>query len=342
MNPIDQQTKNGISMRRLSAQDFAVVVALDAETVGRPRTSYFERRLKTALAQPALHLQFGAERDGKLVGFMMARRMQGQFGRADPSLRLEAIGAASDGRGKGIGSALLSKLEEEARRLKIPEIRTTASWRDHAIMQFFDHAGFELGGHLVLDCQVTDRGLALPEDSNFLAPPHLTGFSSTETDYSTSRNNDFEALARDTVDLRSLQTADLEEILRIDKMITGSRREAYIQELVDEAMTDSAVRVSLVARVNGIAAGFVMARADFGDYGRAEPVAVLDTIGVDPGFSRQGIGRALLSQLFVNLHGLRVERVETVAARKDFRLLGFFYDLGFRPSQRLGLLKRLA
>ncbi len=342
MDNIDQQQKGGLKIRRLTPQDFAAVIAMDAAAVGHARTSYFERRLKIALAQPALHVQFGAEHDGKLVGFMMARQMQGHFGRAEPSLRLEAIGAAAGGRGQHIGSALLSKLEDEAGRLKIPEIRTTASWRDHSIMQFLDRAGFELGDNLVLECHVRDHGLVLHEDNRVIAPPHLTGYSTTEADYSTSQGNDFEALAHDKVDLRTLRSDDMDSIVRIDKMITGRRREAYIHELVDEATADSAVRVSLVARVDGIAVGFVMARTDFGDYGRAEPVSVLDTIGVDPDYSHQGIGHALLSQLFVNLDGLRVERVETVAARKDFPLLGFFYDVGFKPAQRLSFVKRVA
>ncbi len=341
MDNTPTQQGSNVTIRRLSAQDFDAVISMDAAAVGHPRTSYFERRLKQALSQPALHVQFGAERDGSLVGFMMARQMQGQFGRAEPSLRLEAIGAASAGHGQPIGSALLAKLEEEARRLKIPEIRTTASWRDHAIMQFFDRAGFELGDGLVVDCPVGDRRLVTDDTNKVLAPVHLTGFSSNETDYSKSSGNDFEALAHDNVDLRSLRAEDMYDIVRIDKMITGRQREAYIYELVDEAMTDSAVRISLVARIDGIAAGFVMARTDFGDYGRAEPVAVLDTIGVNPDYSRQGVGHALLSQLFVNLDGLRVERVETAIARDDFQLLGFFYDLGFKPSQRLGFVKRV-
>ena len=258
------------------------------------------------------------------------------------ALRLEAIGAAADERGQRIGSALLSKLEDEARRLAIAEIRTTASWRDHTIMQFLNRAGFELGGDLAIECLLGEQRLETADADQVLAPAHLTGFSSTETDYSQTRENDFEALARDKVDLRTLKAEDLYDIVRIDKMITGHRREAYIYELVDEAMVDSAVRVSLVARVDGLAVGFVMARADFGDYGRAEPVAVLDTIGVNPEYARQGVGHALLSQLFVNLDGLRVERVETVVARHDFQLLGFFYDLGFKPSQRLGFVKRVA
>ncbi len=99
------------------------------------------------------------------------------------------------------------------------------------------------------------------------------------------------------------------------------------------------MRVSLVARVDGVAAGFVTARTDFGDFGRAEPVAVLDTIGVDPDYADRGVGHALLSQLFVNLEGLRVERVETVVGRENFELLGFLYDVGFAPSQRLSFVK---
>jgi len=272
---------------------------------------------------------------------MMARQMQGQFGRTEMSLRLETICASSAERGQRIGSALLTRLEDEARHLKVPEIRTTASWRDHAIMQFFDHAGFELGDNLVLDCAVGDRRPSAHEENDVLAPTHLTGFSNTETDYSSSYGNDFEALARDSLDMRTMTAEDLEAIVRIDRTVVGHRRDDYIRELLGEAMTDSAVRVSLVAHVDGNAVGFVMARTDFGDYGRAEPVAVLDTIGVDPGFSHKGIGHALLSQLFVNLDGLRVEKVETAASRKDFKLLGFFYDVGFRPSQRLGFVKRV-
>jgi predicted N-acetyltransferase YhbS len=314
---IDQQQMNGITIRRLAAQDFDAVVGMDATAVGHPRTTYFERRLKTAKARPALYVQFGAEQNGKLVGFMMARQTQGQFGRNESALRLEAFAVASDVRGQHIGSALLSKLEDEAKRLKIAQIRTTASWRDHSIMQFLDHAGFELGSELVLDSHVTDQRLAVHEGKNS------------------------EALARDKMDLSTLKPDDLYDVVRIDKGVTGERREAFFYEMVDEAMKDSAVRVSLVARVDGIAAGFVMARTSFGDFGRTEPVAVLDTIGVDPDYSRRGIGHALLSQLFANLDGLRVEWVETVVANRDFRLLGFFYDIGFKPSQRLVFVKRL-
>jgi predicted N-acetyltransferase YhbS len=337
-----QQQSAGATIRRTTAQDLPPVVALDAANIGRARQFYFERRLKAALAHPALHVQFSAEQNGKLVGFMMARQLLGEFGRAEPSLRLEAMGVAQGEQGHGIGSALLAKMESEAKRLGLPAIRTTGSWRHHDIVQFFDRAGFDLSKNLVLECATHNSRLPARNDDDVLARRHLTGFSTSEVDYSAEPGNDFEPLARDKVDVRTLKAEDFNDIVRIDLRITGRKREAYIRELVDEAMTDSAVRVSLVASIDGIAAGFVMARTDFGDFGRPEPVAVLDTIGVDPDYGHRGVGHALLSQLFINLEGLRVERVETVAARENFGLLGFLYDVGFEPSERLSFVKAVA
>ena len=36
---------------------------------------------------------------------------------------------------------------------------------------------------------------------------------------------------------------------------------------------------------------------------RTAPVAVIDTMGVDTGYARQGVGRALLRELFASLRG---------------------------------------
>jgi ribosomal protein S18 acetylase RimI-like enzyme len=85
-----------------------------------------------------------------------------------------------------------------------------------------------------------------------------------------------------------------------------------------------------------------MARVDLGDFGRTEPGAVLDTIGVHPDFAHRRIGHALLSQLFVNLGALCVERLETMVAPRDLALLGFLYDAGFAPSQRIAFIRPLS
>jgi len=275
-----------------------------------------------------------------LEGYVLARRLEGEFGHDAATLRLEVIGVRPGEQGHGYGDALLGALEADARKNGIYSARTQASWKDRAMLGFLDHAGFQLGGNQVIDCEIHSWHLGGKDEDRVLAPePH--GFSA-EIDHSMAKSNDFEALARDRTDVRSLTREDLAEIVRIDRRITGGDRSAYIGRLVDEALQDSAVRVSLVAHQDGSAVGFVMASVDFGDFGRAEPVAVIDTIGVDPGFTGSGIGAALLSQLFVNLEALRVERVATVVERDNFSLLAFFYRAGFGASQRLAFVKPLA
>jgi GNAT superfamily N-acetyltransferase len=327
------------SLRPLAARDLDAVVSIDGQLCGRTRRAYFERRLAAARRQPDLHLQFAAEEGGSLAGYILARRLLGEFGRTEPALRLEVIGVRPDERGHGIGMKLLGALAAAAGP-DARAIRTGASWRDHDMLRFFDHAGFALGGNQILDCPVHAGRLGVEHEAAIAAPAHAG--AAGEIDYGAAAANDFEALARDRCDVRVLARADLADLVRIDRRITGRERRGYIERLVDEAMEDSAVRVSLTARVDGIVAGFAMARTDFGDFGRAEPVAVLDTIGVDPDYAHHHVGSALLSQLLVNLEALRIERLETVVGRDDFALLGFLYRVGFGPSQRLGFVKPLA
>ena len=329
-----------IGLRYLAAVDFDDAVAIDAEILGLSRRAYFERRLQAALKAPKDHVQFAATRDGKLAGYALARRMAGEFGRAEPALRLETIGVAPGQQDRGVGMRLLGELERWALEHDIRQVRTSAHWRSHGLLGFLDRAGFELGGNHIIDCAVHADRLGDLETADAAAPPGRQG-AGAETDYGAPAANDFETLARDRADVHGLAPADLADIIAIDRDITGRSRDGYLTRLFDEALNDSAIRVSLVAR-RGMAVGFIMAKTDFGDFGRTGPTAVIDTIGVHPQFAGAGIGTAMLSQLFVNLHALQVERVETVVAAENFDLLGFFYKAGFSPSQRLALVKRLS
>lgn len=320
------------TMRALARTDLDAVVAIDAAIGGRSRRAYFERRLAAALREPALHAQFAAEDGRGVAGYILARVLEGEFGRSDPGLRLEVVGVRNDVRNGGIGRALLGALAQWAERHGISELRTQADWRDHGMLRWLDATGFLLAENLVVDCAV-EAGTYIPSrDATALhEPPHGSG----EVDYGGQSGNHFEHLARDLAEVRSMQADDLADIVRIDRHITGRDRTAYIRNKHAEAMAESGIRVSLTARMDGGIVGYLMARADLGDFGRTEPVAVLDTIGVHPDFAHHGLGHALLSQLFANLGALRIERVETVVAPHELALLGFLCDVGFRPSQRL-------
>jgi ribosomal protein S18 acetylase RimI-like enzyme len=162
-----------------------------------------------------------------------------------------------------------------------------------------------------------------------------------EIDYSDPDADDFEALARDNVPVRSMTSDDLAAMIKIDKRITGRDRKAYYERKLAETMNESAVRVSLVAEQDDRLVGFIMARVDFGEFGRTEQEAVIDTIGVNPDFSHQDIGTAMMSQLLTNLRSLQVERVRTELDWNAFALLGFLERCGFVPAQRIAFARKL-
>jgi predicted N-acetyltransferase YhbS len=321
------------ALRALARDDLPAVAAIDAAQQGRSRRAYIERRLAAALREPQLHVQLGATDGAGLAGYILARVLEGEFGGTEPALRLELVGVRADARGRGIGRALFDALLAWARRHGIGAVRTAAAWRDFDMLRWLDAMGCALAAAHVIECAVDGGAYRAERDA---APP---AEPPREIDFAAPESNDYERLVRDTADVRSMAAADLDAIARIDRGITGRDRRGYLAARLAEAMHDSAVRVSLVAVRDGALVGYLMARADFGDFGRTEPVAVIDTLGVDPEYARRGIGRALLSQLFANLGALRVERVETIVAHDDLALAGFFTACGFVPSQRLAFVR---
>ena len=150
-------------------------------------------------------------------------------------------------------------------------------------------------------------------------------------------SDDYHDLSRDRVQVRSLLAADLAEVVRIDHSLTGRDRSEYHAAKFQELLTESGIRVSLVSEDNGVLTGYIMARVDFGEFGKVDKAAVIDTIGVHPAFKGSGIGHALLSQLLLNLSSLQVESVLTQLSPEDFHLQRFLHACGFQQSQRLAL-----
>jgi ribosomal protein S18 acetylase RimI-like enzyme len=170
--------------------------------------------------------------------------------------------------------------------------------------------------------------------SNGITIPERVG-EPREIDYSAHARPDYGPLARDRIPVRSMQEGDLKALIAIDRRITGRDRARYFERKLDEALHESDIRVSLVAELDGVPVGFIMARVDLGEFGRSETSATMDTIGVDPDYRDRGVGRALLSQLLANLSTLRVDKVLTEIDWADRELMGFLDRCGFTPSPRL-------
>ena len=129
-------------------------------------------------------------------------------------------------------------------------------------------------------------------------PQHVG--EAAEINYSGKPAADFGPLARDKIPVRSMAEGDLRALVAIDRRITGHNRAKYFERKLVGALTESDVCVSLVAELDTVPVGFIMARVDLGEFGRVETTAVIDTIGVDPDYGNRGVGRALVSQLLAN------------------------------------------
>lgn len=164
-----------------------------------------------------------------------------------------------------------------------------------------------------------------------------------EQDFSDPSGDSAEALSRDAIQVRSMLETDLPAMVSIDRKLngTGEARTRYYEGKLAEVLGESGVRVSLVAEVDGAFAGFIMARVDYGEYGRTAPSAVLDTIGVEPAFQGRAVGRMLMRQLLANLACLNVETLYTRTDWNDHDTLAFFEAAGFEPAQRLSFQRAL-
>ena len=137
--------------------------------------------------------------------------------------------------------------------------------------------------------------------------------------------------------VRQLRPQDLEAVIALDAKAVGRRREEYFKLKLKQALSDTGIQMSLGAELDGIFAGFLLARVYYGEFGAPEPVAVLDTMGVHPDFRGRGVASDLIDQLRTNLLGLGIRTLQTEVSWQNPPLLAFFQHEGFQPAPRFCL-----
>ena len=324
-----------LKLRSLCPADLDRVSEIESKITGSPRKPFFEKRLALATAQPESFITCGAEENGKLLGFAFARIQGGDFGKLGTVAVLDDVNVDPEAQGKGIGKAVMSGIEQRMKNKDIATLKTEVLWTNRAMTGFFSAAGFRLAASQIIERDTS----SLREEVEEVTTVKMDGKWQV---HSGAGGNDYDRLKRDRVLVRSFKAEDFPAIVRIDGKLTGQDRSAYYTAKTREVLNESGIRVSVVSEDDGIVTGFIMARVDFGEFGMLNSEAVIDTIGVHPAFSGSGIGRALLSQLLLNLSTLKVESVRTQVQWDNFDLQRFLYRCGFTPSQRLVLTKTVS
>jgi len=136
--------------------------------------------------------------------------------------------------------------------------------------------------------------------------------------------------------IRAITAADLDRIAEIDKLVLGQSRPDYWELKLELADKRSHVS-SLVAEIEGKVIGFVIGDARGWEYSVAENIGWIDTIGVDPECQRKGIAKMLMTEMINNLKKVGVEKIYTFVNWRDWNLLRFFDDAGFKKGDMINL-----
>ncbi len=146
-----------------------------------------------------------------------------------------------------------------------------------------------------------------------------------------------------TIKIRLMKAEDFDAVVGIDeKVFEASRPEYYEMKFEKLFGSKDYLPVSLVAEdKDGKVVGFVMGEVYMGEYGIFQEEATLDTIGVDTDYQHKGIGEQLIDEFADHLKKVGVQKINTLVAWNDSKLIHFFSANKFSPSKTINLERNL-
>lgn len=124
--------------------------------------------------------------------------------------------------------------------------------------------------------------------------------------------------------IRPLTEKDFEGVVALDRRITGQTRRGYFEQRLKAALRQPKRHLQLAAATDKGLAGFVLARAAGGEYGRQDEVLALETVGVDPDAQHAGLGRRMMA----DLEALgRARGIDSVVTQVEWRNQGMLHFL---------------
>jgi ribosomal protein S18 acetylase RimI-like enzyme len=130
-----------IRIRELEAADADDIAVIHASIVRKPLEVDFKALIEKH-AQNENDICFVAERDGKIIGFMISYILTFGFG-IDKSAWIASLGVDPEFMGQGIGDRLARKIFEIYKRMGITRVYTSVRWDSTDLLSFFKTLGFD-------------------------------------------------------------------------------------------------------------------------------------------------------------------------------------------------------
>jgi len=142
--------------------------------------------------------------------------------------------------------------------------------------------------------------------------------------------------------IRNIRREDRESVTGIDSLMTGYRRDPYFERKFRRMFgEDAPILLGLAAEYKGRLIGFILGEVNTGEYGITQPVASVDTLGVDPEFKRVGVGKALLEEYCSVSAKAGVEIMTTLVSQEWPDVIAFFEARDFHPVRLVALERKL-
>ena len=134
-----------IEIRGLDKRDLAAIVNMEERETGVGRPAYWEKRLEISEAVRPHWASLVAEYDNRVVGFILGRAGEHEFGLPGTVAWVEMIGVDPAFRRRGIAEKLIEQFVESAEDHGIITIFTLIDPSKTELQQFFTRLGFAHG-----------------------------------------------------------------------------------------------------------------------------------------------------------------------------------------------------
>jgi ribosomal protein S18 acetylase RimI-like enzyme len=148
--------KKEISIRNLEKRDLSAIVSLEERQTGIARPAYWEKRIEISEAIRPHWASLVAEIDNRVVGFVLGRSGEFEFGLPGTIAWIEIIGVDPAYRGQGIAQELVGQFAESAEDHGIKTIFTLVSNSQDDMQHFFSRLGFVHGKMLHYQKELAD------------------------------------------------------------------------------------------------------------------------------------------------------------------------------------------
>jgi ribosomal protein S18 acetylase RimI-like enzyme len=143
----------------------------------------------------------------------------------------------------------------------------------------------------------------------------------------------------ENLQIRKIETEDASDIGSIQAAITKSPTNIDFRQIIEDQVRKDE-DVSFVAEIDGRVVGYMISYIVFGGFG-LEKGAWIATLGVDPKFMGQGIGKRLAEEILEVYRKKGINDIYTSVRWDSVDLLSFFKTLGFDRSNFINLRKEL-